>query len=97
MSEVADNFKSITKSYIGSRIYKLKELKKDEKLFENVVNTLKKFKDYEEVDYFDADYNTSNFLINANILFFDLQKWTIKPQLKINLIAIREILKEIKK
>jgi len=42
LSEVADNFKSITKSYIGSRIYKLKELKKDEKLFENVVNTLKK-------------------------------------------------------
>ena len=66
-------------------------------VYEDVVETLSKFieKDKEYVD--NIKDIPKRYLVNKNILFFDPVEDIVKPQSKVDLIAIREILDEMKK
>jgi len=68
------------------------ELKVEHK---NLINILKKFKDSEIIDIDECDEISKTFFVNKNILFVEPKKGFLKAQSKPDLLAIREILKEI--
>ena len=52
------------------------------------------FASVEEVKYTDSmNIELLSFLVRKNILFLDPVEGTIKPQSKLNLLAIREVIK----
>ncbi len=67
---------------------------------ENIVNReklmelLKKFTEHEKIEDKGISRAEKIYVINKNILFLDTKKGIIKPQSKLDLLAIREILKE---
>jgi len=61
-----------------------------------IIDVLKKFKDKEETEDVEISRPEKIYLVNRNILFVNSKSGIIKPQSKIILTAIREILKEIK-
>ncbi|PKP57745.1 MAG: hypothetical protein CVT88_08485 [Candidatus Altiarchaeales archaeon HGW-Altiarchaeales-1] len=94
LSEVVDSYKNITESSIWRRLSELKLT--DGELFKKVIEVFKEFENSDVADCSRVDYKALNFLIKAGILFSDLYSDTVKPQSKIDLLAIREILKEMK-
>ena len=60
----------------------------------DIVDMLAIFAPVEEVKYTDSmDLDLLSFLVKQNILFLDPVKRTIKPQSRLNLLAIREVMK----
>ncbi len=64
--------------------------------YEAIIKVLKKFKGSEVINTDECDEISKTFFVNKNILFVDPKKGLIRPQSRIDLLAIREILKEIK-
>ncbi len=62
---------------------------------EKVIGILNKFADASEIKDMGLSRPEKNYLIKENLLFIDPRKGIIKPQSKLDLIAIREILKEV--
>jgi len=63
---------------------------------DEIIKLLEIFKDKEKIDDRGLRRPEKIYLIKNNILFIDPRKSIIKPQSKIDLNAIREILKELK-
>ena len=61
--------------------------------YENLVEALKKFVDRETIDINEVDEISKAFLVKKNILFVDPLKKMIKTQSRLNLLAIREVMK----
>ena len=62
--------------------------------YEKLVNALKMFVSRDEVGMNEVDEVTKRYLVKTNILFVDPLRKTMKPQSKLNLRAIREVMKE---
>ncbi|CEG11628.1 conserved hypothetical protein [groundwater metagenome] len=62
---------------------------------DEIIKLLKKFKDNDEIADRDLSRAEKIYLIKKNIFFIDPRKGMIKPQSKIDLLAIREILGEL--
>jgi len=63
---------------------------------EVLLETMKKFKDVERRNSDEINETAKRYLVSKNILFADCVKDYVKQQSKVDLLAIREILKEIK-
>jgi len=62
----------------------------------DIVDMLSIFASVEDVKYSDSmDIDLLSFLVKQNILFIDPVKRTIKPQSRLNLLAIREVMKNV--
>jgi predicted metal-dependent HD superfamily phosphohydrolase len=60
----------------------------------DIIDMLTIFASVEEVKYSDSmDIDLLSFLARQNILFLDPVNRTIKPQSRLNLLAIREVMK----
>ncbi|CEG12095.1 conserved hypothetical protein [groundwater metagenome] len=62
--------------------------------YNDVISTLKMFGEKDKIFDDDIDEVTKMYLVKNNILFAECVNETIKPQSKLDLLAIREILKE---
>ncbi len=62
--------------------------------YENLIKVLKKFENSETISVKECDEISKAFFVNRNILFVDSKKNIIKSQSRVDLLAIREILKE---
>ena len=61
----------------------------------DIIDLLTIFASVEEVKYSDSmDIDLLNFLVKQNILFLDPINRTIKPQSRLNLLAIREVIRD---
>ncbi|MCD6206584.1 MAG: ATP-binding protein [Methanosarcinales archaeon] len=60
--------------------------------YENIVCALKMFPDEEEIDMWSIDEISKHYLVRNNILFLDPDRGIIKPQSRLNLLAIREVM-----
>ena len=62
----------------------------------DIIDLLTIFASVEEVKYSDSmDIDLLNFLVKQNTLFLDPINRTIKPQSRLNLLAIREVMKDV--
>ena len=62
----------------------------------DIIDLLTIFASVEEVKYSDSmDIDLLNFLVKQNTLFLDPINRTIKPQSRLNLLAIREVIKDV--
>ncbi|MFQ6062053.1 MAG: hypothetical protein ACE5J9_02625 [Methanosarcinales archaeon] len=61
--------------------------------YEGLIDALKYFVERDEIDMNEVDEISKAFLVKKNVLFVDLLKKIIKPQSKLDLLAIREIIK----
>jgi len=59
-----------------------------------LVGALKKFVDRETIDMNEVDEISKTFLVKKNMLFVDPLKKMIKPQSRLNLLAIREVMRD---
>jgi len=64
--------------------------------YNDVISTLKMFGEKDKIFADDIDEVTKMYLVKNNILFAECVNETIKPQSKLDLLAIREILKGMK-
>jgi hypothetical protein len=64
--------------------------------YEKLVESLKMFVSRDEVDMNEVDEVSKRYLVKENILFLDPLTKRIKPQSRLNLLAIREIAREKK-
>ncbi|RLG28009.1 hypothetical protein DRO03_10785, partial [Methanosarcinales archaeon] len=62
--------------------------------YEKLVGALKKFVDRETIDMNEVDEISKAFLVKKNMLFVDPLKKMIKPQSRLNLLAIREVMRD---
>ncbi len=62
--------------------------------YEKLVNVLKTFVSRDEVGMNEVDEISKRYLVKNNILFVDPLRKMMKPQSKLNLRAIREVMKE---
>ena len=63
--------------------------------YEKLVGALKKFVDRETIDMNEVDEISKAFLVKKNVLFVDPLRKMIKPQSRLELLAIREVLKDM--
>ena len=63
--------------------------------YENIVCALKMFLDKEEIDMWSIDEISKHYLVRNNILFLDPDRGIIKPQSRLNLLAVREVMKDV--
>jgi AAA+ ATPase superfamily predicted ATPase len=63
-------------------------------LKEDIVNILRRFVDAERIDDEGLNRPAKHFLIKDNILFLDPEGGVIEPQSRLNLLAIREVMKD---
>jgi len=106
----ADNREQIVKDMCKTRITQLKDLLDylsytrprimigdDEYLVEkgDIVDILNRFVDTEYIDDEGLNRPAKHFLIKDNVLFLDPHTGVIKPQSRINLVAIREVMKNV--
>ncbi|HIH87336.1 MAG TPA: AAA family ATPase [Methanosarcinales archaeon] len=106
----ADNRELIAKDMLKTRVTHLKDLLDyldytrprimigdDEYLVEkgDIADILNKFVDTEYIDDEGLNRPAKHFLIKDNILFLDPHTGIIKPQSRLNLLAIREVLKDV--
>ncbi|PKP56320.1 MAG: ATP-binding protein [Candidatus Altiarchaeales archaeon HGW-Altiarchaeales-2] len=64
--------------------------------YNEVISILSMFKERDKISADDIDDVIKMFLVKNNILFAECANETIKPQSRLDLLAIREILKEMK-
>ena len=62
--------------------------------YEKLVGALKKFVDRETIDMNEVDEISKAFLVKKNMLFVDPLKKMIKPQSRLDLLAIREVMRD---
>ena len=62
--------------------------------YEKIVCALKMFLNEEEIDMWSIDEISKHYLVRNNILFLDPDIGIIKPQAKLNLLAIREVMRD---
>ncbi|PXF60221.1 MAG: ATP-binding protein [Candidatus Methanogaster sp.] len=63
--------------------------------YENIICALKMFLDEEEIDMWSIDEISKHYLVRNNILFLDPDRGIIKPQSRLNLLAVREVMKDV--
>ncbi|KAF5410576.1 MAG: ATP-binding protein [Euryarchaeota archaeon] len=63
--------------------------------YENVICALKMFLDEEEIDMWSIDEISKHYLVRNNILFLDPDRGIIKPQSRLNLLAVREVIANV--
>jgi len=63
--------------------------------YEIIVDLLKIFLSEEEIDMWSIDEISKHYLVKNNILFLDPHTGVIKPQSRLNLLAIRDVLKDM--
>ena len=63
--------------------------------YEIIVKVLKMFLKEEEIDMWSIDEISKHYLVKNNILFIDPDRGIVKPQSRLNLLAIREVLKNV--
>jgi len=63
--------------------------------YEKLASTLKMFLTRDEIGMNEVDEVSKRFLVKKNILFVDPLTTIIKPQSKLNLLAIREVMKDV--
>lgn len=98
--EKAKEMLRIRRSQIDQRIGVLKDVRKKvlfegielEITYDNVMNILKRFAEAESYEYVRVIADVT-YLVKENILFVDPANSIIKPQSRLNLLAIREILR----
>ena len=61
--------------------------------YEKIVCVLKMFLDEEEIDMWSIDEISKHYLVTNNILFLDPDRGIIKPQSRLNLLAVREVVR----
>ncbi len=61
---------------------------------EKLVDTLKSFATYEEISMNEVDEISKAFLVKKNMLFVDPLTKLIKPQSRLELLAIREVMQD---
>ncbi len=91
VKELCEEFYEIRYGQLEEIIYKEKRL--NERRFEEIIELLKEFRDKNFLRYKEIN-PTIQFLIEKNILFADPKKKILKPQSYLELLAIRNILKE---
>lgn len=106
----ADNREQIAKDMLKTRVTQLKDLLDyldytkprimigdDEYLVEkgDIAEILNRFVDTEYIDDEGLNRPAKHFLIKDNILFLNPHTGIIKPQSRLNLLAIREVLKDV--
>ena len=91
---LCEEFYEIRYGQLEEIIYKEKRL--NERRFKEIIELLKEFRDKNFLRYKEIN-PTIQFLIENNILFADPRKKILKPQSHLELIAIRNILKEMEK
>ncbi len=94
IKELCEEFYEIRYGQLEEIIYKEKRL--NERRFEEIIELLKEFRDKNFLRYKEIN-PTIQFLIEKNILFADPKKKFLKPQSHLELIAIRNLLKEVEK
>ncbi len=62
--------------------------------YEKLVGALKKFIDHETIDMNEVDEISKAFLVKKNILFVDPLRKIIKPQSRLDLLALREVISD---
>ena len=60
-----------------------------------LVDTLKRFVERDEIDMGEVDEISTAFLVKKNILFVDPLTMMMKPQSRLNLLAVREVMKDV--
>ena len=63
--------------------------------YAGLIDTLKRFVERDEVDMGEVDEISTTFLVKKNILFVDPLTTMMKPQSRLNLLAIREVMKNV--
>jgi len=94
LKETAKRLLKIRKGQVEEVLYSLKD--EDKKMFDEVTDILWNFGKGDKMKYVHVSRGI-RFLTKQNILFVDPIEKIIKPQSKIDLIAIREVLKELQK
>jgi len=61
--------------------------------YEGLIDTLRHFVECDEIDMNEVDEISKMFLVKKNVLFVDPLKKMIKPQSRLDLLAIREVLR----
>ena len=80
---------------ISSILYRIKALRKEnEDIFQKVINLLKQFKE-SEITECDKINEEVAWAVKNNVLFFDSRKRLLKPQSRLDLLAIRKILQKL--
>ena len=64
-------------------------------IYEKLVESLKKFVDRETIDMNEVDEISKAFLVKKNILFVDPLRKMIKPQSRLDLLAVREVIADV--
>ncbi len=86
---------SLLEDRVSMILYGIKDLKrKNEELFKQVLNIFEQFEESETIEC-DEISDEVVWCIKNNILFLDPRKRLLKPQSRIDLLAIRKILSEI--
>ena len=62
--------------------------------YDKIVCAMKMFLDEEEIDMWSIDEISKHYLVRNNILFIDPDRGIIKPQSRLNLLAIREVMRD---
>ncbi len=93
VKELCEEFYRLRRRQVLDLLYKLEEENKN--LFDRVTKFLKGFETRDKIKYKRISKELS-WLINNNILFLDPANEIIKPQSHLELLAIRNILKEFK-
>ncbi len=91
VKELCEEFYRLRRRQVLDLLYKLEEENKN--LFDRVTKFLKGFETRDKIKYKRISKELS-WLINNNILFLDPANEIIKPQSHLELLAIRNILKE---
>ena len=60
-----------------------------------MVDALNHFAEREEIDTGEVDEISTTFLVKKNVLFVDPVKGVIKPQSRLNLLAIQEVMRNV--
>jgi AAA+ ATPase superfamily predicted ATPase len=63
--------------------------------YAGLIDTLKRFVERDEVDMGEVDEISTTFLVKKNILFVDPLTMMMKPQSKLNLLAIQKVMKDV--
>ncbi|MHC1575087.1 MAG: ATP-binding protein [Candidatus Methanogasteraceae archaeon] len=63
--------------------------------YAGLVDTLKRFVERDGIDMGEVDEISTTFLVKKNILFVDPLTMMMKPQSELNLLAIREVMKDV--
>jgi len=62
--------------------------------YEKIVSVLRLFLDEEEIDMWSIDEISKRYLVRNNILFLDPDRGIVKPQSWLDMLAIREVMKD---